>query len=125
MARAKKAGRTTAKRRRKSPVEVAIGRRLGELRQKLLELMTSAAPGAVLILRQRPAIEAEIWACESQLAALAGEHDRAERANAEAQRCQAEARRAALLVAAEELADLERRVGLNTELAAELRRLPK
>lgn len=118
-ARAKKAGR-----RRRSPVETKLAAHQLKLRTRLLELMASHEPGSLTTLRQRPAIEAEIWACEAQLAALTGDHARAERANAEAQRCQAEARRAALLEAAEQLADLETKVGLNTTLADALRRLP-
>lgn len=47
----------------------------------------------------------------------------AQQCNAEAQRCQAEARRAHLLAAVEDIAELERRIGMNSELAVEMRRL--
>lgn len=115
--------RKKATKARKSTLVERLQARVDMLRGQLLELLASAPVGSLAVLRRRPAIEAEIWSCQAQLHAARNEHEDSVAANAEACRCQGEARRAAMLDAVERLERLEKVLGQGHELGEELRRL--
>lgn len=102
-----------------------LSSRLADLRRALADLVDAGHPaGAREILIERPAIEAEIWGLESQLAALAGDWKRAEACSRESARWQREARQATTFENARRLDELEQRLGLRSTLANRLTSLP-
>lgn len=122
MGRGRKKDRPRGQRPKDSLVE-RYERRLRRLREALIGLLESEDPGSTRQLRDRPAIEAEIWAVRSQIAVEQNELDLARQCNAEAQRCQAEARKAIALDADLRLKQIEQRLGLVGELESRLEHL--
>jgi hypothetical protein len=120
---AKKRKKATEARKKATTLVERLQARVDMLRGQLIELLASAPVGSLAVLRRRPAIEAEIWSCQAQLHAARNEHEDSVAANAEACRCQGEARRAAMLDAVERLERLEKVLGQGHELGEELRRL--
>lgn len=100
-----------------------LAARRDALRQALVVLLESELPGSLRVLRERPALEAEIWGVEAQLAAEKGEHARVKEYTAHAVKWQAEARKSIELELAAKLLEIERRLGIGSNLAEEIAHL--
>jgi hypothetical protein len=97
-----------------------LERRRADLKTALVELLEIEQPASARTLRERPAIEAEIWGVEAQIALERNDLARARHCNTESQRCAAEARKAISLDTAARVAKLEDRFGLGSELGEQL-----
>jgi len=116
-----------AGRRGRPPAGLSVAERLqarlDQLRLALVDLLEAEPPGSLRVLRERPALEAEIWGVAAQLAAANSDHDQARQYTQDAVRWQAEARKSIDLEAAAKVAELERRLGLGSELGEEIAHL--
>lgn len=97
-----------------------LHKRRDVLKRALLELLESESPGSPRILRERPAIEADIWAVEARLAAEQGDPETARRCAAEALRWSTEARKVLTIDTALRVQQLEARFSAAAELGERL-----
>lgn len=97
--------------------------RRDRLRLALLDLAEAEDPGSARVLRERPALEAELWGLEAQVAAEQGDHQLARQYTQDAVRWQAEARKGIELDTAARVAALEARLAHTTDMGEAIRHL--
>jgi len=93
-----------------------IRARIKKLREAMIALAESEGPGSPHRLREWPAIEAELWALEAQLAAELNDYAKARKCTADAVRWQDQARKAVDFDSRVRLDEIEARLGRGSGL---------